>query len=350
MPDAPRHPPSMAPWFDRLRPARTEDEAMDQLLAGAADLLGFRTAAIVLARDTTGEFEYVALHGDEDADLLHTHLSRDHVMAQVGAAEVVGAARYLRAESRAALGLVASPDRASARAWHADDLLMAVLKEGAELRGLLVLDDPIDGQVPSDALKARLHEWTRGHVAEILASDERRRAEEGAGLAESAVTILRLLRAQHSSAVDRAQACLEALRVALDGRSVLLHLVDGDAWRRIDGTVSVPDAVDRDTWRRTLPLLQRLQPGATVVLAAARRLGDPDVVGALADVVELWQQRHGSPQLLVVPLAAQREVLGLVTVSRSPRSGEWSDLEIALARRICLDLARALTAPDRPTV
>ena len=111
--------------------------------------------------------------------LLHTHLSRDHVMAQVGAAEVVGAARYLRAESRAALGLVASPDRASARAWHADDLLMAVLKEGAELRGLLVLDDPIDGQVPSDALKARLHEWTRGHVAEILASDERRRADLG---------------------------------------------------------------------------------------------------------------------------------------------------------------------------
>ena len=73
MPDAPRRPPMSDPWFSRLRPVRPEDEALDQLLAEAAETLGFRSAAIVLARETTGEFEYVALHGDEDArELLHT--------------------------------------------------------------------------------------------------------------------------------------------------------------------------------------------------------------------------------------------------------------------------------------
>ncbi|MCK5928208.1 MAG: GAF domain-containing protein [Nocardioides sp.] len=345
MPDAPRRPPMIDPWFSRLRPVRPEDEALDQLLAEAAETLGFRSAAIVLARETTGEFEYVALHGDEDArELLHTHLARDYVMAQVEAADVLGVVRHLSAETRADLGFVApGAPRTSARSWHPDDLLMAALKEGADLRGLLVLDDPVDGKAPSDASKARVHDWTRSHCAQVLASDERRRADEGAGLAESAVTILRLLRARHPSPVDRAQACLEALRVALDGRLVLVHLADGDAWRRIDGTVSVPDPVECETWRRALPLLQRLHPGSgPVVLAASRRLGDPEVVDALAEVVELWQQREGSPQLLVLPLSAQRELLGLVAVARSQQSAQWTDLEIALARRICLDLARAV--------
>ena len=226
MPDAPRRPSVIDPWFSRLRPVRPEDEALDQLLAEAAETLGFRSAAIVLARETTGEFEYVALHGDDDArELLHTHLARDHVLAQVEAADVLGVVRHLSAEARADLGFVApGAPRASARSWHPDDLLVAALKEGADLRGLLVLDDPIDGKAPSDASKARIHDWTRSHCAQVLARDEHRRADEGAGLAESAVTILRLLRAGHPSPVDRAQACLEALRVALDGRLVLAHL------------------------------------------------------------------------------------------------------------------------------
>ena len=54
MPDAPRRPSVIDPWFSRLRPVRPEDEALDQLLAEAAQRLGFRSAAIVLARETTG--------------------------------------------------------------------------------------------------------------------------------------------------------------------------------------------------------------------------------------------------------------------------------------------------------
>ena len=230
MPAAPRRPPMSDPWFSRLRPVRPEDEALDQLLAEAAETLGFRSAAIVLARETTGEFEYVALHGDEHArELLHTHLARDHVLAQVEAADVLGVVRHLSAEARADLGFVApGAPRTSARSWHPDDLLVAALKQGADLRGLLVLDDPIDGKAPSDASKARIHDWTRSHCAQVLARDEHRRADEGAGLAESAVTILRLLRAGHPSPVDRAQACLEALRVALDGRLVSRVLPDDE--------------------------------------------------------------------------------------------------------------------------
>jgi hypothetical protein len=345
VPDAPRHPPMMEPWFGRLRPTRTEDEALDLLLREAAETLGFRSAAIVLARETTGEFEYVALHGEETTRLLHTHLDRDYVMSLVEAAEVMGVVRYLSAEARAGLGLVEpSVPRTSGRAWHTDDLLMAVLKDGADFRGLVVLDDPINGRVPSDALQARLHDWTRSHCAQVLASDERRRGEEGAGLAESTVAILRLLRARFPSAVDRAQACFEALRVALDAELVLVHLAEGDEWRRIDGTVSEPDATERDTWRRALPVFEELRTAGPVLLAGTRRLGDPDAVEALAPVVELWQQRERSPQLLVLPLTGPRDGLGLVVVARSSRSTEWTDLEMAMARRICVDLGRALRA------
>ncbi|WP_300404518.1 GAF domain-containing protein [uncultured Nocardioides sp.] len=350
MPDAPRTPhPAADPWFARLRPHRSEDETLDLLLAEAASQLGCGVAAILMVREQTRELEYVALHGDAGTRrLLHTHLPDDYVLSQVEAADMIGRVRHLSAEARAGAGFVPPGEpRTSPEAWHPDDLLMGVLRSGSQLRGLVLVDEPLNGKVPTDRVKARLHDWVVARGAEILDSDERRRREEEEHLAGAAAEIVGLMRAQLGSPTDLAQACLEVLRVALDARVVVAHVVEEDSWRRISGRIAVPDGEERAVWASALPLVDQLaRERAVVVSGEARMLGPTAWTGPLAEVVGPWTRREGSPQMVVLPLAHDLELLGLAVVTRDQRARQWTDIEIAMARQVATDLGRIIGTGD----
>ena len=346
MPDAPSTPDPSGPWFSRLRPVVDDDTVLDSLLGDITGRLGFGTAAVLLLREDIEEMEYVAVRGSAHArSRLGRHVSLERVLAQLGESEMLGVVRYLPAERRVAGGFLEGlVPRSAPGAWHPDDLLVAVVKDEDRLRGLILLDEPRNRAVPSDALQATFHDWTRDHAPLVLAADSRRRLDHEVRLSRMSAEVLRLSNAAFGSSADLLQACLEVLRLALGGAVAWSHLLADDTWRRVtDEDVVVPDGVNRDVGRLLLPAVQRLlEIEATAVFAGDRLAGPREVVEPLAALVGPWLEQEGHPQLMVLPLGAGSELLGFAVLAKRAEAPQWTDLEIAAARQVAGDLGVAV--------
>ncbi len=341
MPDVPRS-PALDLWRMAPRPTGAEDLALESLCSDLAAWLGFADVAVALVREDLEELEYVAVHGGSRAQARRGRfVPMDRLLAQLAEAELHGVARYLAAEERVRHGFrTASTPRGGEGEWHPDDLVLAVVQEEARLRGLVVLDRPLDGRVPDVERMRMLHEWTVDTAPLILAADGRRRLDQQVRLSQMANEVLRLSADSWRSAADFLEASVEVVRQVTDAAVAWTHLVADDTWRRVtDPDVEVPEGVNRELGRLLLPAVERLLVlQEAVVLSGERLTGPVEVVQRLGPLVDPWLAAHGQPQLLLVPLGSGQDLLGFAALARRPEAPQWSDLEVAAVRQVVADL------------
>lgn len=337
----PKAPAASAAWFPAPRRG-SGDDLLASLCRDLATWLEFGNAAILLVREEIDELEYVAVHGDRASlEWLGRHVPLPRVLDQLAEADAAGLVRYLPAERAAALGFVdGAVPRSRPEEWHGDDILLSVVEDGGRLCGLVLLDDPLDGRVPDELARRRLHDWTLDSVPMILAADRQGRLDHEVRLSRMSSEVLRLSMDSWAGPADLLEGCVEVVREALDGAVAWSHLVVEDSWRRVtDADVQVPRGVNRGLGRLLIPAAERLLAAGDVAVFARDRLRGPaDVVDELHALVDPWLAEGGQPQLMLLPIGAGTELLGFAALAKRPEARQWTDLEIRAAIGAARDL------------
>ena len=146
-PDTGRRRHADSPWADEQT-----RQHLQVLVEGVATLAGFAQSSLTLRRD--GHFEVVAAAGVEDG-FVGTQVPAEPIENELRDADEWGVWRFVPHDraSIEALSYSHIPDVTPLEgedAWHPLDLLAApVLDDQGRLRGLLSVDIPDDGRLPS---------------------------------------------------------------------------------------------------------------------------------------------------------------------------------------------------------
>jgi diguanylate cyclase (GGDEF)-like protein/PAS domain S-box-containing protein len=143
------------------------DETLEAVAWAVVDALGFASAVVNLLEDD-GELYVVAVAGADEvrAALQGTHSSRQAWVSILGAATPWGELRFLSHDTSLPTAAedmhfyvpaasATEPDQSGR--WHAQDALFAPLVgNDGELLGVLSVDEPLDGQLPTEVQRALL--------------------------------------------------------------------------------------------------------------------------------------------------------------------------------------------------
>ena len=174
----------------------------DTVVDGAADVVGFKVAAISLVVPS-GDVEVVAVAGDDDAraELLGRRTPRANLEAEFAVAERWGSLRFVPAgelPDGSAEGWVSSDWTAPAPAgaldaWNPEDTLIAPFFDAVgELLGILSVDLPLSGCRPDMTQRAVLELFANQTGIAISAARQRHALSERVRLAEAVQTVARI--------------------------------------------------------------------------------------------------------------------------------------------------------------
>lgn len=228
-----------------------------------------------------------------------------------------------------------SPD-----AWHPQDMLVARLVDASgRLRAFVYFDVPHSGRRPSIDDLVALSEDLEVSLQSVIITIEREEYAAGIRLATGARMVVRSVASRHG--------LRELLRVAGEElhrtfRAVALAVdVFGEATTtHPPGSLEVADPVlgaalqdsARGCWARQRVLL----------VDGTRVWGDDELDLAHRDELVDLLARHGWGELVVVPIGAGDEVLGMLGIARAVGSAAWTDDESSAALDVGHDLGRAV--------
>lgn len=318
------------------------------LIEGAATLAGFEQSSITLRTDDW--FEVVAAAGVEE-DFVGTRAPAASIELELARADEWGAWRFVPHERATAEALEYShvPDITPLEgddAWHPLDLLAApIYDDQARLRGMLSLDSPRDGRLPSpDKLEALTRYADLARTLVLLAL-ERAELSERVRLATEAREIVR--RALGEPTLGQVlEACRHTVVKCFDAVGMWLTAFETDGstfttWYSVGGE-------DRDE-----PPFSQIDD---VVIRLARRYwidqypaafsrDDADHPGLPAEDAKrllAFVEGIGLGSVLFVPLGVGMECMGFLVLTRLPDARRWTDDERAAALEIGRDLGRAV--------
>jgi signal transduction histidine kinase len=322
-------------------------EALQSIVEAIAEVSGFEVVGVSAVRDD-GYLQLFSLVGPDDAReaLLETLAPLAPLLDALDHAEDWGWLQYVR-HDRHGLDIEKwgwtsdGPREVSDGAWHPEDLLVAPLHgDDGRLIAVLGFDVPGDGLVP-DAAKRRLLElYVRPACRAVVATLERERMAEQVRLASAAADIVRRASGKMTPAEVVAE-CADAIVEGFRGQSLWMHLFGQEPRAVVDDNPvdPPPDMVEvvvrfaEAAWRRQVVgvFAPDRQPPET--------LSDADV-RIILDF--LSGTGGGAESLLVAPLGAGDECLGVLALTRAHGEPEWSEGESAVAVDIGRDLGRAL--------
>ncbi|MBZ5738358.1 sensor histidine kinase [Nocardioides mangrovi] len=329
---------------------RSDDQARSSLLTiieALGEATGFDVVGISGVRDD-GYLHVLCVVGPDDAReaLMDTLAPVDPLIEQLEVADDWGALKFVPHE-RMVLdvdkwGWISDrPQGVDPGAWHPENLLVApVYGEQQQLLGVLGMELPRDGLVPVGERRTQVDMHVRQACRAVSAILERERMAEQVRLASAAADIVR--RASGKMSVDEVLAdCGSAIVEGFRGQSLWFHLFGEDPRAVVDDNpVEPPPEMIDVIVRYGEAGWQRQTVG---VFAPDRRPPEPlsqadvdTVLGFLAGT------GGGAESLLVAPLGAGEESLGVLAVTRAFGGAEWSEGETAAAIDIGRDLGRVL--------
>jgi signal transduction histidine kinase len=170
---------------DGVEPGAVDQAALQLIAEGVTELAGFELAAISIVHD--GRLHTIAIAGPEhaEAELSTLQPRMAEVLAELEHAEDWGMLRFVPSE-RDTSGLADFsfiPDLApldAPDAWHARDLLVALLEDDAgKLRGVLSVDVPRNGLRPDAEQRRVIEQHARQAGRAVITLLERHEFEEG---------------------------------------------------------------------------------------------------------------------------------------------------------------------------
>jgi signal transduction histidine kinase len=329
-------------------------DVLDLIVEGAADVVGFRVAAISLLQPD-GDLEIVAVAGDPGAhvELMGRRTPRGLVEAEFEIAEQWGTLRFVpanRLPQTSQPGWVAEDwDAATGEpdSWDTQDTLLAPFYDVAgKWLGMISVDLPLSGKRPDEVQQGLLEVFANQAGIAINGARQRLALAEQVRLAAAVHTVARI----SQEVLDPARAVeavvgpvLEGLRGSAIWVRTFGHendpAVDSVVAHSGQGTAAAPAEVV-DLVRRVAQKCWRQRSAALV------RAGSSHPQGLLTDeevgTMLAFTAPFSGEALMLAPIGAASECLGHLAIARSAQEPEWSDAEAAAALEMGRDIGRAI--------
>ena len=327
--------------------------ARSQLWRIAEDLrrrAGFGICAIEVRR-SDDRMEFVAIATDDPAarELEGQSSPLDAMSQVIDAGDVVGVFTFIAAEAvteqaRASIEphtVIPEAEYSDAPdAWHPEDMLVARLNDASNrLRAFVYFDLPRTLRRPSHDDLVQLSEDLDVTLQAVITTIEREEFAAGIRFATGARMVVRSADSRHGLPDLLRVACEElhrsfratVLAVDVFGDAVAMYPPEAVTIADHDLHASVQEAARR-CWTRQSVLL----------VDAARVWGDDQLDHARREELAALLSRHAWEELIVVPVGAGDEALGMLAIARAPGFAPWTDDESAAALDVGHDLGRAI--------
>src|SRR3954451_45442 len=326
----------------------------DMVVDGAADVVGFKVAAISLVVPS-GDVEVVAVAGDDDArsELLGRRTRRENLEAEFAVAEHWGSLRFVPAgqlPDGSADGWVSAdwtaptPD-GDPDAWSPEDTLIAPFFDAVgELLGILSVDLPLSGRRPDVTQRAVLELFANQTGIAISAARHRHALSEQVRLGEAVQAVARIAQEDLDPArvVDVAAVPITS-GLAAAGLWLRAFAGEDDDERE---SVSARSGAPVHTPVTLVAIARRLAAGCWhdgVVAVVGDGRAAPAALGGPDDVAQVAPSLHdaGARSLLLAPMGSGSTCFGYIVCTRGPADPEWTDAEAQAALEMGRDLGRA---------
>jgi signal transduction histidine kinase len=324
-------------------------DTLELIAEGVTELVGFEVAAVSVVEDD-GRLEVVAVAGSEDCrdQLLGHRTPVEDIQAEIDNSESWGALRFVPHErmgiETANLGWIPDIEVSDdPNAWHPLDLLLAPFYDAhGELRGMMSMDVPTDGQRPQPEKRRQLQKYVEQAGRAVIAAHDRARLAEQVRLAETTREVIRRASAEDTleGVFDYAQ---KTMIQGFNARGLWIRTFDegGADVGRVFSSRGIDLALPpfmAELGERTARMLWTEQDVA--VLSSELR---PDYVPeeAYARVVD-FLKAVGVDSMLFAPLGVGTRCLGNLVLTRDADQGDWSETEKRAVLDIGHDLGRTL--------
>ncbi len=233
------------------------------------------------------------------------------------------------------------PDSDDPERWRALDMLVAPLVDGSgNLRALLHLDEPVSGRRPPPAELQEIADRLDLLLQAAVSTVDREELTRHARLDETARSVVRAASRGFSVRDLLAHVHLE---LAAGFRSRALALLLHDKSDELGGTPVSAAALPEAMLPAVEAAARRAWESRTVIIAEPGHVWGDDQLDRdhRSDLTD-HLLAHDVGELLLVPVGAGPESMGVLVVVRDGRADRWTESESAAALGVGHDLGRAL--------
>lgn len=311
---------------------------------------GFKVCAIeVLRSDDMLEFVAIAGSPEGEKELLGNASPLNVVGvafslgAEYGAFTFVAEEWFTKeaSERMAAYGWVPDiEDSGEPDGWRPMDMLVArIVSDTGDLRALLYLDEPLSGRRLTPTQLHELADAMELPLRAVLTTIEREELSQQVRLTVTAREIVRAA----SSRLDYRELLSQFRQALVDGFRAddLAVIVHGD--RPSEPAASSPVHLAPELLADVVGASRRAWHSQTVVIVEPGRVwGDDELDETRRDDLTRHLAEKGAGALVLVPLGAGPECLGLLLMARRVDGMRWTESESSAALDVGHDLGRAI--------
>ena len=330
-------------------------DLLDLIVEGAADVVGFRVAAISLLQPDD-DLEVVAVAGDPGAreELIGRRTHRALVEAEFEIAERWGTLRFVPADrlpSTAQPGWVAdSWDTSGAGdpdSWDPQDTLLAPFYDvrGTWL-GMISVDLPLSGKRPDEVQQGLLEVFANQAGIAINGARQRLALAEQIRLAAAVHSVARISQ-QVLDPARAVEAVVEPVMEGLKGSAIWVRALADENDPAVDGVVAHSGQGEPRAPAEVVNLVRRVaQQCWRQRTAGLVRAGSTHPEGLLTDqevgTMLTFTAPFAGGSLMLAPIGSGTQCLGHLVITRSAQEPSWSDAEAAAALEMGRDIGRAI--------
>lgn len=332
----------------RVSRAGDSRAGLQKIAEGVTEIVGFGVAAISHLRPD-GELEMVAVAGSEEArrELLGTTIGVREFQHELDAGDAWGLLRFVPEgrvpPNRTIAGWIPDiPHTEDPTAWHAEDLLVALLvDDSGAMVGSLSVDLPIDGKRPSPETIRLLQKYAVHAGRAVTETMQRGELSEQVRLAKAVRTIARSATA-HLSIHRVLENSQRALIDGFNAPTTWMQTLD-DTGTMLEDIRPIGPQIKRPA------ILKALGPSAAEECWRDQRVvvvARDNIPEALPPAENIALHRYMADarldSLLFSPIGAGHQCLGYFVLCRDEGTAEWTHLERDAALDIGHDLGRAI--------
>lgn len=227
--------------------------------------------------------------------------------------------------------------------WHREDLLVAkVHDEQGRLRALVYFDNPRDGLRPSAAQQADLELAIRPCVHAILVQIEREEFGQRIRMAHGTRAIIRASTPQ-GDLRELFRTVRTRCREPFRANALWINTVDEfDTLDVASPHLPTPDVRPEVRAALTASLLRAWGRQTVLIVEDDHVWGDEDLDLHFRGDLTPHVSARGLREIILVPIGAGADLLGLLTVDRGADAPRWTDDESSAALDVAHDLGRAI--------
>lgn len=227
--------------------------------------------------------------------------------------------------------------------WHREDLLVAQVRDDqGRLRALVYFDNPRDGLRPSAAQQADLELAIRPCVHAILVQIEREEFAQRIRMAHGTRAIIRASTPQ-GDLRELFRTVRTRCREPFRANALWINTVDEfDTLDVASPHLPTPDVRPEVRAALTASLLRAWGRQTVLIVENDHVWGDEDLDLHFRGDLTHHVSARGLREIILVPIGAGADLLGLLTVDRGADAPRWTDDESSAALDVAHDLGRAI--------